>query len=126
MSSSGKSITVIGSGLIGRSWAMVFSSGGYRVRIYDNQPGLAAKAITEIRKQMGELEEASMLRGELSSSDQLALLSSHDDLQQALEGAFFVQVRLWSYATRRGGATPGRAGPRQGGPRVRGVLLNPT
>lgn len=37
------------SGLIGRSWAMVFISGGYNVKLYDNQPGQAAKAITEIR-----------------------------------------------------------------------------
>lgn len=28
---------------------MVFVSGGYTVKIYDNQPGQAAKAITEIR-----------------------------------------------------------------------------
>lgn len=28
---------------------MVFVGGGYRVKIYDNQPGQAAKAITEIR-----------------------------------------------------------------------------
>ncbi|KAK2840147.1 hypothetical protein Q5P01_013887 [Channa striata] len=81
-------ITVIGSGLIGRSWAMVFASGGFRVKIYDNQPGQAAKAITEVRKQMEELEEAHMLRGELSATQQLALLSSYDDLAQALEGAF--------------------------------------
>ncbi|KAM3608215.1 uncharacterized protein V6R79_021197 [Siganus canaliculatus] len=84
-------ITVIGSGLIGRSWAMVFVSGGYRVKIYDNQPGQAAKAIAEIRKQLEELEEAHMLRGELNASQQLALLSSYDDMAQALEGAFFVQ-----------------------------------
>lgn len=37
------------SGLIGRSWSMVFASGGYSVRIYDNQPGQAANAIKEIR-----------------------------------------------------------------------------
>lgn len=37
------------SGLIGRSWAMVFISGGYNVKIYDNQPGQAAKAMTAIR-----------------------------------------------------------------------------
>lgn len=86
-----KTITVIGSGLIGRSWAMVFASGGYSVKIYDNQPGQAAKAITEIRKQMEELEKAHMLRGELTAAQQLALLSSYDDLAQALEGAFFVQ-----------------------------------
>lgn len=86
-----KIITVIGSGLIGRSWSMVFISGGYTVKIYDNQPGLAAKAIAEIRKQLEELEGAHMLRGELSAVQQLALLSGYDDLAQALEGAFFVQ-----------------------------------
>ncbi|CAK6968516.1 lambda-crystallin homolog [Scomber scombrus] len=90
-SSNMKTITVIGSGLIGRSWAMVFISGGYSVRIYDNQSGQAANAITEIKKQLGELEEAHMLRGELTATQQLALLSSYDDLAQALEGAFFVQ-----------------------------------
>lgn len=92
MSSSDKKIiTVVGSGLIGRSWAMVFVSGGYSVKIYDNQPGQSAKAISEIRKQFEELEEAHMLRGELTASQQLGLLSSYDDLGQALEGAFFVQ-----------------------------------
>ncbi|KAM9709932.1 lambda-crystallin homolog [Menidia menidia] len=89
--SDNRPITVIGSGLIGRSWAMVFASGGYRVKIYDNQPGQATKAITEIRKQLEELEGAHMLRGVLSAEQQLALLSSHDDLSQALDGAFFVQ-----------------------------------
>ncbi|MEQ2310788.1 hypothetical protein AMECASPLE_012887 [Ameca splendens] len=87
-----KTITVIGSGLIGRSWAMVFASGGYRVKIYDNQAGQAARAVMEIRKQLEELEEAHMLRGDLTSTQQLALLSSYEDLAQALEGAFFVQV----------------------------------
>lgn len=41
---------------------------------------------------MEELEEAHMLRGELTATQQLSLLSSYDDLAQALEGAFFVQV----------------------------------
>ncbi|XP_067299742.1 lambda-crystallin homolog [Pseudorasbora parva] len=87
----GKIITVVGSGLIGRSWAMVFLSGGYKVKIYDNKPGQASGAITEIRKQLEELQQAKMLRGNLNVTEQLTLLSSHDDLQQALEGAFFVQ-----------------------------------
>nr|XP_057939081.1 lambda-crystallin homolog isoform X4 [Doryrhamphus excisus] len=86
-----KTITVIGSGLIGRSWAMVFASGGYSVKMYDNQPGQADKAVTELRKQMTELEEGGMLRGQLSATQQLALLSTYDDLPLALQGAFFVQ-----------------------------------
>ncbi|XP_060909505.1 lambda-crystallin homolog [Labrus mixtus] len=90
-SSNMKIITVVGSGLIGRSWSMVFISGGYSVKIYDNQPGQAVNAIKEIRKQLEELEGAHMLRGELKATEQLALLSSCDDMAQALEGAFFVQ-----------------------------------
>ncbi|XP_047456006.1 lambda-crystallin homolog [Mugil cephalus] len=86
-----KTIAVIGSGLIGRSWAMVFVSGGYTVKIFDNQPGQSANAITEIKKQMEELEGARMLRGKLTAAQQIQLLSSYDDLAQALEGAFFVQ-----------------------------------
>lgn len=74
---------------------MVFISGGYKVKIYDNQLGQAAKAITEIRKQLEELQQAQMLRGSLDVSAQLALISSHDDLQQALEGAFFVQESVF-------------------------------
>lgn len=65
------------------------------MKIYDNQAGLAAKAITEIKKQLGELEDAHMLRGELSAAEQIALMSSHDDLAQALEGAFFVQESVF-------------------------------
>lgn len=61
------------------------------MKIYDNQPGQALKAAQEVRKQLEELQQAQMLRGELSAAEQFSLLSSHDDLTQALEGAFFVQ-----------------------------------
>lgn len=86
-----KVITIIGSGLIGRSWAMVFTSGGYTVKIYDNQPGLASSALTAIRQQLMDMEQKNMLRGELSASQQLSLISAYSDLQQAVEGAFFIQ-----------------------------------
>lgn len=90
-----KIITVVGSGLIGRSWAMVFLSGGYKVKLYDNKPGQASGAIAEIRKQLEELQQAKMLRGNLSAAEQLSRLSSHEDLQQALDGAFFVQESVF-------------------------------
>lgn len=86
-----KVITIIGSGLIGRSWALVFISGGFTVRIYDKQPGMASSALTSIRQQVEQLEQRNMLRGELSGTQQVALVSACDDLQQAVEGAFFIQ-----------------------------------
>lgn len=54
-------------------------------------------AVCGVRRQLEELEEAHMLRGELAASQQLALLSSYDDMAQALEGAFFVQVSAPHY-----------------------------
>ncbi|XP_072300261.1 lambda-crystallin homolog [Eucyclogobius newberryi] len=86
-----KLVTIIGSGLIGRSWALVFISGGLSVKIYDKQPGMAASALSSIRQQVLELQQKNMLRGDLTASQQLSLLSACDDLHMAVEGAFFIQ-----------------------------------
>lgn len=56
---------------------------------------VTSSALCCFRKQLRELEEAGMLRGQLTAAEQLALLSSHEDLAEALEGAFFVQVTLF-------------------------------
>ncbi len=34
-----RTVAIIGAGLIGRAWAMVFARAGWRVRITDNAPG---------------------------------------------------------------------------------------
>ncbi|KAJ8246740.1 hypothetical protein GJAV_G00254850 [Gymnothorax javanicus] len=93
--SRGNIVSVIGCGLIGRSWAMVFLSGGFRVKIFDSIPGQAARAVQEIRQQLEEVEQAQMLRGSLSVEEQLLVLSCHDELSQALEGAVFVQESVF-------------------------------
>ncbi|KAG2456781.1 CRYL1 protein, partial [Polypterus senegalus] len=79
-------------GLIGRSWAMVFASGGYRVKIYDIQAGQARRAQEDISKEMRKLQDSGFLRGLLSAEEQTSLISSHDDLKETLESAFFIQV----------------------------------
>ena len=43
MNSSSQIVGVVGAGLIGRAWAMVFARAGIQVKIYDaSQPALAA------------------------------------------------------------------------------------
>ncbi|MBN3288286.1 CRYL1 protein, partial [Polyodon spathula] len=91
------------SGLIGRSWTMVFISAGYRVKIYDVQTGQATRAVEEISKQLKELEEAGMLRGSLSAQEQTSLISSQEDLGQTLEGAFFIQECVFEDLTAKQG-----------------------
>ena len=39
-------IAIVGSGLIGRAWAISFARGGHEVRLYDETAGVAAAAQT--------------------------------------------------------------------------------
>lgn len=84
-------ILIIGSGLIGRSWAMVFTSGGYKVKLYDIMEQQITAAMENIGKQMEELEKSGMLRGSLSMQQQISLISGCTDLKSAAEGATYIQ-----------------------------------
>jgi L-gulonate 3-dehydrogenase len=49
MESKGK-IGIVGSGLIGKSWAMIFASVGYNVMLYDVEPQQVTTAIESITR----------------------------------------------------------------------------
>ncbi|XP_006017698.1 lambda-crystallin homolog isoform X1 [Alligator sinensis] len=82
---------IVGSGLIGRSWAMVFASGGFKVILYDIVQQQITSALENISKQMRELEKSGMLKGTLSAEKQFSLIHGCSDLKEALEGATFIQ-----------------------------------
>ena len=63
------------SGLIGRSWAMLFAGAGYHVSMYDVSLDLVDKAIKDIDEQLKALEKSGMLRGTTTAAQQLALVS---------------------------------------------------
>lgn len=43
-------VTIIGCGVVGSSWSVVFGRAGHEVRIYDPQPGAAAAALDFVRQ----------------------------------------------------------------------------
>lgn len=88
-----KKVAVLGSGLIGRSFAMLFASGGYRVEMYDLDPEQVVKAKADIEEQLALLEKQGLLRGALTRGEQFDLITGVTDLTKCVEGAFFVQVR---------------------------------
>jgi 3-hydroxyacyl-CoA dehydrogenase len=55
-------IAIIGSGLIGRAWAMVFARAGHPVKLYDSAPGAADKAIGLIREGLEELHQFGLVK----------------------------------------------------------------
>lgn len=54
-------VAIIGSGLIGRAWAMVFARAGHPVKLYDAAPGAAEKALALIREGLRELNEFGLI-----------------------------------------------------------------
>jgi L-gulonate 3-dehydrogenase len=89
-SSLGK-VGIVGSGLIGRSWAMLFAAAGYEVKLFDAQSDQVSGAIDDILVQLKDLNEAGLLRGKLTISEQHGLIGAAGSLAECVSGAAYVQ-----------------------------------
>jgi len=82
-------VAIIGSGLIGRAWAMVFARAGHPVRLYDAAPGAAEKALALIREGLQELNEFGLIA---ESADLVSKrVSAAATLAEAVRDADYVQ-----------------------------------
>lgn len=54
-------IAVVGAGLIGSAWAMVFSRAGHPVRIWDPAPGASDAAMAVVRARLSDLHAAGLI-----------------------------------------------------------------
>jgi len=101
-----KKVGIVGSGLVGKSWAMIFASKGHKVVLYDITEAIVDKAVANIKDQLADLEAENSLRGELSAAEQGALITGATELRDAVEGAWYVQecvpeslelkIKVWS------------------------------
>merc|ERR1712106_466219 len=84
-------IAIVGSGLIGRSWAMIFASAGYQVVVFDIKQEQVNAALMDIKNQLDALTKSGLLRGTLTASEQMALITGTDQLAAACKDAVHVQ-----------------------------------
>src|SRR5438128_4254302 len=86
-----KTIAVIGAGLIGRAWAMVFARGGWHVRLTDKDASQldAAQAFVAV-----SLEEQASFGLLTNPSEARARIESVPDLEAAAADADWVQENL--------------------------------
>ncbi len=82
---------VIGAGLIGRSWAMVFARGGNDVSLWDHDQAQPHRALETIASSLRDLENAGLLEGAAAVFNRITVVPT---LAQAVAGASHVQENI--------------------------------
>ncbi|XP_054738710.1 lambda-crystallin homolog [Anastrepha obliqua] len=84
-------IGIIGSGLIGRAWSMLFASAGYQVMLYDILPEQTTTALEEMEKELHALHAKGALRGTLGPVEQFKCISVTIDIRELVNNAIYLQ-----------------------------------
>lgn len=81
-------IAVVGTGLVGSGWAIVFARAGFEVTLFDSAPGAAVRAHGLIGERLEDLSQASLVTDPSGIHARIRVASS---LADALDGAVYVQ-----------------------------------
>ncbi|MDQ2804367.1 MAG: 3-hydroxyacyl-CoA dehydrogenase [Pseudomonadota bacterium] len=82
-------VAVVGAGLIGRAWTIVFARAGFDVALWDPFPAAVDAALTFVRERLPELAEAGLLPE--APDTVLARVHPAGSLGEAVSGAEHVQ-----------------------------------
>lgn len=83
-----KRVGIVGAGLIGRSWAIVFARAGWTVSLFDPVAGVATGALPLIASELSALSRLGLVDDPKAAS---ARVHATDRLEQTLADADFVQ-----------------------------------
>lgn len=83
-------IALVGAGLVGTSWAVVFARAGFRVTLFDVSQASADAALVSAQAILADLEEQELLGGQ-SVDDVLARIVLSDSLAAAVSDADYIQ-----------------------------------
>jgi 3-hydroxyacyl-CoA dehydrogenase len=84
----GRPVAVIGAGLVGAGWAIVFARAGLHVRLYDVTPEATRWALALIAEQLKELKSFGLVDDPVATA---ALVKPAYELVEAVDGAAYAQ-----------------------------------
>ncbi len=82
-------IAIVGCGLVGRAWAMVFARAGHPVKLFDSAPGAADKAVSLISQGLEELNRVGLITEPAATV--MTRVSTAATLAEAVGDADYVQ-----------------------------------
>src|SRR5918997_5365952 len=83
-------VAIVGTGLVGRAWAIAFARAGWEVALWDPAPEAPGRAVEEIAGLLADLAAQDLLGGR-DPAEVRGLLRPVPALAEALEGAAWVQ-----------------------------------
>lgn len=83
-------IAIVGSGFVGRAWAISFARAGHDVALWDSNASAPTAAVTYIADVLKDLKAHDLLNGQ-TPADVLKKLQPCADLETALSGAVHIQ-----------------------------------
>jgi len=87
-----ETVVIVGTGLVGKSWAMLFAAGGHEVRLFDAFPQALAAAPKQIEDMFRDLASKGFLNTDkVSLEKQIELIKPYPTLKEALVGATYIQ-----------------------------------
>jgi 3-hydroxyacyl-CoA dehydrogenase len=88
-----KTIAVIGAGLVGGGWAIVFARAGHVVRVFDAAAAARDRLPAQIKGSLEDLKSFGLIDEDPATI--LARVSVHADMAEAVQGADYVQESVF-------------------------------
>ncbi len=85
----GKPVAIVGAGLVGAGWAVVYARAGLTVRVFDSNPEVTARSIPLIESQLAGLQRHGLIAEDPAAV--LARIGTASTLAEAVDGAAYVQ-----------------------------------
>ena len=82
-------IAIVGAGLVGRAWAIVFARAGYPVMLYDSNAETVTKSLETVESSLQDLQEFGLISE--APSVIRARMTSAKSLNEVLDGAAYAQ-----------------------------------